>query len=102
MYEVDGICYAGTPSTECRIIDAVPLKGDMLLVTFASGEKRLLDTTEISGPAFEPLRNRTAQSTVKVEHGFVSWLDGSIDLAPEYVYKHSFVYNDAPEDLLVG
>ena len=102
MYELDGICYAGTLSTEPRISAAVPLEGGMLLVTFVSGEKRIFDTTAVSGSAFAPLRDQTAQETVKVEHGFVSWLDGSIDLAPEYIYEHSVVYNAAPEDLLVG
>ena len=74
----------------------------MLLVLFASGERRLFDTMEVSGSAFAPLRDGTAQQTVRVEHGFVSWLDGTIDLAPEYVYEHSLVYNDVPVDLLVG
>lgn len=102
MYELDGICYAGVPSSSPRIVEAVPLVGGMLLVTFASGEKRLFDTTRVSGPAFSPLRDGSAQGTVRVAHGFVSWLDGEIDLSPEYVYEHSVVYNDAPEDLMVG
>lgn len=102
MYEVDGICYAGTPSDNPRIVEATPLMGGMLLVSFASGERRLFDTTLVSGPAFAPLRDGSAQASVMVEHGFVSWLDGTIDLAPEYVYEHSLAYNEEPEDLLVG
>ena len=72
MYEIDGICYAGTPGEEPRIIEATPLMGGMLLVTFASGERRLFDTTTVDGSAFLPLRNGTAQATVRVQHGFVS------------------------------
>lgn len=102
MYEIDGICYAGTPSQNPRVAEATPLVGGMLLVTFTSGEKRLFDTTAVTGPAFEPLRDGTAQATVRVEHGFISWLDGSIDLAPEYIYEHSVTYNDAPDELLAG
>ena len=102
MYELDGILYAGVPSDNPRIVEATPLVGGMLLVTFASGEKRLFDTTGVSGPAFAPLRDGSAQMTVKVEHGFVSWLDGEIDLDPKYVYEHSIAYNEAPDDLLVG
>lgn len=102
MYEIDGICYAGVPSDNPRIVEATPLMGGMLLVLFASGERRLFDTTTVSGAAFAPLRDGSAQATVKVEHGFVSWLGGAIDLAPEYVYEHSVVYNDEPESLLVG
>lgn len=102
MYELDGICYAGMPCNSPRIVDAIPLVGGMLLVTFASGERRLFDVTSVTGSAFAPLRNNEAQETVCVEHGFVSWLDGSIDLAPEYVYEHSVTYNDVSDDLLVG
>lgn len=42
MYEIDGICYAGTPDMpieEILVVDAVPLNGGMLLVTFSTGEK---------------------------------------------------------------
>lgn len=102
MYEIDGVCYAGVPSDSPRVVEATPLVGGMLLVAFASGERRLFDTTAVSGPAFAPLRDGSAQTTVRVEHGFVSWLDGSIDLAPEYVYEHSVAYDEAPEDLMVG
>ena len=49
MYEVDGICYAGSPMNEIRVVSATPLRGGMLLVKFASGEERLFDTTELKG-----------------------------------------------------
>ena len=102
MYELDGICYAGVPSENPRVLEATPLRGGMLLVTFTSGEKRLFDTTRVSGPAFKPLRDGSAQDTVRVEHGFVSWLDGEIDLAPEYVYERSITYDATPDWLLAG
>lgn len=102
MYEIDGICYAGVPSKSVRIAEATPLQGGMLLVTFSSGERRLFDTTCVPGPAFAPLRDGSAQPTVRVEHGFVSWLDGEIDLAPEYVYENSLTYDAEPDWLLVG
>lgn len=54
------------------------------------------------GPAFVRVRDGTAQPTVKVEYGTLTWLDGEIDLAPEYVYDNSIVYNEAPDDFLVG
>ena len=69
MYEIDGICYAGTRSEDVRIVEAIPLVGGMLLVTFLSGERRLFDTTTVTGSAFAPLRDGTAQATVRVEHG---------------------------------
>lgn len=98
MYVIDDICYAGSPTEEVRIAEAKPLQGGMLLVSFASGEKRLFDATAIEGPAFEPLRQEVAQRTVAVFHGFLTWLDGQIDLAPEYVYEHSVAYDEVPEE----
>lgn len=99
MYIVDDICYAGTPSDEVRVVDAKPLVGGMLLLTFLSGEKKLFDTTTLDGSAFRPLRDEAVFKTAKVEHGFVSWEDGKIDIAPEYVYEHSIPYNET-DDLL--
>lgn len=96
MYVIDDICYAGSPVEEIRIVEAKSLQGGMLLVRFASGEKRLFDTTNIEGSAFDPLRQGVAQDTVAVFHGFLTWLDGQIDLSPEYVYEHSIVYDEVP------
>ena len=98
MYVIDDICHAGSPAEEIRIVEAKPLQGGMLLARFASGEKRLFDTTNIEGPAFEPLRQGVAQDTVAVFHGFLTWLDGRIDLAPEYVYEHSIAYGEVPAE----
>lgn len=92
MYEIDGICYAVTPVDLRRVVEAKPLNGGCILVTFLSGEKRIFDTTTLSGSAFEPLSDESVLSTLKVEHGFISWDDGRIDLAPEYLYEHSFPY----------
>lgn len=98
MYVVDDICYAGSPAEEIRIVEAKPLQGGMLLVSFTSGEKRLFDTTAIEGSAFEPLRQGIAHETVSVFHGFPTWLEGQIDLTPEYVYEHSIAYDEVPEE----
>lgn len=102
MYEVDGICYAGAPTPENRVVSAKPLQGGMLLVGFASGEERLFDVTSLEGPAFEPLCDESVFSNPTVEHGFVSWSDGEIDVAPEYMYENSVPYNRQPDWLLAG
>ena len=100
MFEVDGICYAGTPTVQRRIIDASPLEGGMVLVKFASGEARLFDSTDIQGGAFAPVRDGSAHKTVTARRGFLTWLDGEIDISPEYVYEHSFEYDQAPQELM--
>ena len=95
MYIVDDVCYAGTPSKEIRVAEARPLLGGMMLVLFSSGEKRLFDATILDGPAFEPLQSEDVFATARVEHGFISWADGAIDVAPEYVYANSVPYDES-------
>lgn len=102
MYIVDDICHAGNPDAEVRVVEAKPLVGGMLLVTFLSGERKLFDTTLLEGSAFAPLSDERVFATAKVEHGFVSWMDGEIDLAPEFLYENGIPYNEGEELLYVA
>lgn len=94
MYLLNGIVYAGEPADEMKIKEAKALPYRMLLLTFSTGEKRLFDTTILQGSAFEPLADEKVFNNVQVIHGFVSWLDGTIDCAPEYMYENSFAYEE--------
>ena len=44
--------------------------------------------------SFSALRLASEENrrTAKVTHGFVSWLDGEIDIAPETLYSESYKY----------
>ena len=66
----------------------------MLLLTFSTGEKRLFDTTTLQGAAFAPLSNDEVLKGVQVTHGYVTWNNGEIDCAPEYMYEHSYSYEE--------
>ena len=92
MYIVNGICYAGNDLEEIRVKEALPLRGGMMLVTFTSGEKRLFDTTTLTGSAFEPLKNEEIFKNVSIFHGVMTWDNGEIDIAPETVYAESYPY----------
>lgn len=97
MYIVNGICYAGIPCSDAhsiRIVEAQALTGGILLVHFLNGEKRLFDTTTLTGSAFDPLKDESVFRDFKIEHGFISWAHGAIDIAPEYVYEHSCRYDE--------
>ncbi len=95
MYIIDGICYAGELQDNITVKEAKPLRGGMLLVTFSTGEKRLFDTTLLSGSAFEPLKNDEVFMNPTVFHGVITWDNGEIDIAPEYVYENSYSYEDS-------
>ena len=92
MYIKNDICYAGKMEDGIRVIDAKPLRGRMLLVTFSTGEKRLFDTTKLEGSAFQPLENEAVFQNIVLFHGVITWNNGEIDIAPETVYQESYAY----------
>ena len=87
MFEVNGILYAGSPKELLKIQDAKITGDKMLLLTFSSGEQRVFDAT-----VFTPLNDPTVFSNFKIVHGAITWMDGEIDCAPEYMYEHSYAY----------
>lgn len=94
MYIINGICYAGISGNESKITAVKALDNMMLLLTFEGGEKRLFDATELTGSAFEPLKDPEVFKTATIEYGAVTWLNGEIDCAPEFMYNHSYRYDE--------
>lgn len=95
MYIKDGICYAGELVPDIQVSKIKILEDGMLLVEFSTGETRLFDVTTLvnKGSVFTPLAKEENRKTAKVTHGFVSWLDGEIDLATETLYAESIPYS---------
>ncbi len=95
MYIKDGICYAGELIPEIEVSSIKILDDGMMLVDFSTGETRLFDVTSLldKGSVFAPLADEKNRRTAKVTHGFVSWLDGSIDIAPATLYEESYKYS---------
>lgn len=102
MYIENDICHAGTRGDAIRVAEVKPLDGGMMIVLFTSGELRLFDATQLEGSVFDVLKNPAVFDAPRVEHGFVSWADGTVDLAPEYMYEHSVTYNRDDDALLAG
>jgi len=95
MYVMNGIAYAGTSVKDMRVSTMKPLDDMMMLVTFASGERRLYDATQLLAyPAFQPLKDPAVFKAASIEHGVVTWMDGDIDIAPETMYATSFPYGE--------
>ena len=94
MYEKDGICYAGELTPEIEVTNVKALHDGILLVTFSSGETRVFDVMSLldKGSAFLPLADEKNRQTVKVTLGFLSWMDGTIDISPSAVYLESYSY----------
>ena len=95
MYEKDGIIYGGEPVKPIRVEYVKALPDMMMLITFNTGETRLFDATELKGPAFEPLRKPEIFMSPILDHGVITWDNGNIDCAPEFMYNHSYEYSMA-------
>lgn len=93
---VNNICYAGDTQKIIEVTEVKPLRGRILLVTFSTGEKRVFDTAKLKGSAFEILNSEKIFNEPKFFHGVITWNNGEIDIAPEYVYQESYTYEDSP------
>ena len=95
MYIKDDLCYAGTLQDDIKVTEAKPLRGGMMLIAFSTGEVRLFDTTLLEGEVFKPLKDDAVFHHPVLFRGVITWDNGNIDIAPEYVYKHSYTYDSA-------
>ena len=95
MFISNGFVYGGSPKGSVSVAKALPLGDMMMLITFTTGETRLFDATILSGPVFEPLRNPDVFKNAEVDHGVITWMNGAIDCAPEFMYEHSYEYSNA-------
>lgn len=100
MYIINDICYAGRKSTTIKIVEAVPHKDRILVVTFSNGEKRIYDTKKLTGPIFKILDDKDIFGKIEIFHGIITWNNGKIDVAPETVYSDSEPYNESREYML--
>ena len=101
MYLAEGYVCGGEPQGSIEVTSVKPLDDMMLLVTFNNGEVRIFDANELKGPAFEPLRDKDIFDNPVVEYGVVTWDDGQIDIAPEYMYAHSYAYLPSEQEALL-
>lgn len=95
MYIMNGIVYGGEPAANIKISSVKALDNMMMLISFSTGEIRLFDATILQGKVFEPLKKEKVFKNPIVDHGVVTWDDGNIDCAPEFIYNHSYEYSMA-------
>jgi hypothetical protein len=87
MYELNGIVYADDPTPLKKIKYVRPLEDHKLLVRFSTEEEKEVDISGLlNEPAFRPLQDQNVFQSVYVDYGTVVWCNGTIDIAPEYLY----------------
>lgn len=92
MYISEGIVYGNNGDKNIEIQKVKVLDDKIMIIKFTSGEIRLFDATILKGPAFSKLEDDTVFRNPAIEYGVVTWDDGNIDCAPEYIYEHSYEY----------
>lgn len=89
MYIENGIAYADdrTPMLEVTGVKTMP--DHHLWVRFNTGESKVVDFNPLlDAPAFIPLQDQDVFAEAYIDHGFVCWNDGDIDISTDYLYAH--------------
>ena len=89
MIVKNGICYPDIPERHVKIVAAENVGDHLLRVRFDDGDVRIFDGRVLSGEVFEPLRSPAAFAAWKLDYETLTWLDGKLDVAPEFVYENS-------------
>ena len=86
----NGSCYPDGPGQTARkVVGCRVLEHPRLQVKFNNGEERVVDLAPLLElPAFRPLSAEEVFRACGVEHGVVTWRDGELDIAPEWLFEH--------------
>lgn len=89
MYIKDGIAYAGEQPHVIVVRGVRPMDDYKLWVRFSNGEAKVCDIKPLLySPAFAPLKAETTFREVYIDYGTTVWMDGDIDIAPEYLFEN--------------
>lgn len=90
MYVVDGIAYAGEQAPTIKVCGVRPMEDHRLWVRFNTGEAKVFDFGPLlREPAFSPLSDPKVFAGVYIDYGVTVWLEGEVDIAPQYLYDHA-------------
>lgn len=89
MIVQDGICYPDAPARHVKIVSARNAGDRLVEVCFDDGSRRLFDSRSLEGEVFAPLEDPALFAGWKLDYETLTWNDGDIDIAPEYVLNHS-------------
>lgn len=89
MYIKDSIAYAGKAPELLKIIKIDIVSEYNANVYFNNGEFVNFDFCPLlKFECYKPLENKQIFESFTLEHGVPVWLDGEIDIAPEYIYDN--------------
>ena len=85
----DGICFADSLTPTLKIVNAKNVGDYLVAVWFSDGQHRLFDGRELKGEVFAALSNPECFANWSLDYETLTWQNGEIDIAPEYVLAHS-------------
>ena len=86
----NGKCYAENPLPVLKITGFEACGPYQMRVVFNDGATRLFDgRVLLKGEAFAPLADAKTFANCKLDYETMTWLDGALDVAPEFVYENS-------------
>lgn len=89
MKTIDGICFPDSPAPVLLVLEAHALDGSRMEFLFSDGERRVWNRATARGSAFLPLQDESVFRAVSLFHGVPTWMDGTIDIAPEWLWEES-------------
>jgi len=88
MYEQNGIVYADNPVPLITIKQVYPLDDFKLHLRFSTGEEKKVDLSSfLNEKVFKSLQDINLFKSAYIDYGTVVWGNGTIDIAPEYLYE---------------
>ena len=89
----NGTCYAENSQPVLKITAFENCGDHQMCVVFNDGATRIFDGRSLlQGEAFAPLSDAIVFADCKLDYETLTWLDGELDVAPEFVYENSVVY----------
>ena len=90
MIVKNGMCYADDRAPVLKIVAAKSCGGHELEVLFSNGDRRLFDGRKLLvGEVFAPLADEKLFNNYRLDYETLTWLNGEVDVAPEFVYENS-------------
>jgi len=92
MIVQSGMCYADTRAPVLKIVEAKSRGGYELDVLFNNGDRRIFNGRKLLvGEVFAPLTDEKVFNDFRLDYETLTWLNGEVDVAPEFVYENSEV-----------
>ena len=95
MYIQNDVVYAGDFKPVLKVVSVLPMENYLLRLSFSTGETKIFDCKPLlQKGVFCALSEISVFNSVYLEHGAPAWRNGSIDIAPEWLYEDGITYEN--------